>query len=224
MNAQLTTHQTKSAAMKAIKPPKFRLYPEGSAAMSAVNIELWGFLKCPQVNAIAIAEALAVVPAHHLEGLRSVHYEHSRMIAGFSRWIRLKGPGKQLGRYDRASQTITLHAAADREALFAALFHELGHFVYFRVLSPADRKSWVIGLSAQESSVSRYGERNAAEDFAECYSAFLMRPYAMQQRPLKNRFMRSVVFQGAALDLDVLQQIVMRSSQDDRHKSLDQLI
>lgn len=210
--------------MKDVNPPKYRLHPHENFAVSAVNIELWGFLKCPLLKAIAIAEVLAVLPGHQLEGLRSIRYEHARLIPGIARWIRLRGPGKQLGRYDRSTQTITIHATKDRWTLFKVLFHELGHFVYFRVLSSSDRKFWVTTLSTQESSVTRYGQRNAAEDFAECYAAFLMTPYAMQQRPLKNRFMRGVVFQGAEIEFSALQEIVLRSSTDDCQKTLDQLI
>lgn len=176
------------------------------------------------VAAEGVAQALSVLPAHLLEGLKSIHYEPIPLLPGITRWIRMPGRKNLLGRYDPKSCTIHLHAADSRSSLFYALFHELGHFVYFRVISPAEKKRWVTRVYQAEAPVSQYGGRNAAEDFAEAFALVLSDPELLGGRPLKARFLRETVFRSARINQSVLDDIVSRSRESDVESRLDRLV
>ncbi len=180
--------------------PTYRIAAAGSAGLNAINIELWGFKQCPHAQPGMIAAALACLPPHQLEGLKSVRYEQVPLLPGFSRWLRLPGMSRLKGRYERESSTILLHACATREELFRTLFHEVGHFVYFRILSSFEKKQWVTSVFPSEPAVSRYGSRNAAEDFAEAFASYLLFPGSLSGLPAKARFMAGIVFRGSAAD------------------------
>lgn len=189
--------------------PTYRIAGGASTGMNAINIELWGFRQCPHAMPETIAAALACLPPHQLEGLKSVRYERAALVPGFSRWLRLPGMSRLKGSYQRESSTILLHACASREELFYTLFHEAGHFVYYRVLSSFEKKQWVTSVFRSEPPVSRYGSRNASEDFAEAFATSVLYPGSLSGLPGKERFMASVVFRGSAADHAGLRNVML---------------
>jgi hypothetical protein len=206
-----------------VTAPVFRVNAGGSASR-AINIELWGFRRCKLARPLAIAQALQLVPAHHLEGLKKIAYEERALVPGLTRWVRLPRRSRHRGRYDQDEQAITLHWCRDREELFHALFHELGHFVYFRILSSYDKKHWVTEVHRRDPPVSAYGRRNAAEDFAEAYAFFVRAPGELAERGHKYRFMRETVFKDRGVDQTVLKELVAGNRVTDRDAPLDQRV
>ena len=191
--------------------PTYRLSASGGLEFNAINIELWGFKKCPLVSPDVVAGALACLPPHQLEGLKKIRYEDVPWVPGISRWLRIPGLSRLKGRYDVKESSIVLHACASRAELFRALFHEVGHFVYFRIISSFDKKRWVTGVSRAEPEVSRYGGRNAAEDFAEAFASFALHAGSLAGLPGKERFMAEIVFRGLAPDHATLRALVQGS-------------
>ncbi len=201
--------------------PVFRVNAAGDGSVNAINIELWGFRDCPHASPMAVARAVQLLPPHHLEGLKKIAYSERALVRGLRRWVRLPGRSRQRGRYDQEEQAINLHHCNDRQELFHTLFHELGHFVYFRVLSSYEKKHWVTELHRSEPPVSAYGRRNAAEDFAEAYALYVRDPQRLAERPRKYAFLSTVVFRERPVDQAVLAGIVASSRSGDREQHLD---
>ena len=77
-----------------------------------------------------------------------------------------------------------------------ALTHELAHTV--GVMSYLDRSSEWVEVNKQAKSVSKYGEVDYLEDFAESFSAYRYNPHFLLQRaPQKYQFMKELVFMGS---------------------------
>ena len=207
-----------------VQTPTYRLRKSGEHSTNAINIQLWGFKNCPVVNAGGVAEALSLLPAHLLEGLKNVYFESVPLVPGITGWVRLPGRTNLLGRYDKKTSSILLHACQARRELFQALFHELGHFAYFRIISSVEKKRWVTEIYKREAPVSRYGGRNAAEDFAEAFSLYLIEPEAMQKWPIKNGFIRDVVVRGVKVEHEEMMAIISRNREEDVVPGLDQYV
>jgi hypothetical protein len=204
--------------------PTFRIGQADGIEEHAVNIQLWGFKNCSMVTAEGVAQALSLLPVHLLEGLKNINYEPIPLVPGITRWIKVPGRTGLLGHYDRKSSSILLYARESRRELFRTLFHELGHFAYFRIISSAEKKQWVTKLYKAEAPVTRYGARNAAEDFAEAFSLYLMEPDSMRSSPNKLNYLRNVVFRGSAVDQSALGEIVARQRENDVASRLDRYV
>lgn len=204
--------------------PVFRVNSAAEGELNAINIELWGFRDCPLVKPMAIARALQHLPPHQLEGLKKIAYDEKVFIPGLRRWIRLQGRSRHRGSYDHNEQTITLHKCSHREQLFHTLFHELGHFVYFRIISSFEKKQWVKEIYRQEPAVTPYGRRNAAEDFAEAYALYVRDPQRLSEFRLKCAYMRSIVFRDRPVDQLAVLDIVRGKLSLDPDTTLDQRV
>ena len=117
-----------------------------------------------------------------------------------------------------------MHATQSRRELFHALFHELGHFVYFRIISSVDKKQWVTRIYKSAAPVSKYGSRNAAEDFAEAFSLTLLDVEAMRKWTAKNAYIRDVVLGGIAVDYAALEEIIARQRENDVVPGIDRYV
>jgi hypothetical protein len=206
--------------------PTFRVSTEKIDGLqaNAINIELWGFKDNRLVKPMAVAKALQLLPPHQLEGLKKITYEEKVTVQGLRGWIRLPGKSAHKGRYNHQDHTITIHLCASRALLFHALFHELGHFVYFRIISSFEKKQWVQGVYRNEPAVTRYGQRNAAEDFAEAFALYVVNPNKLSVAGAKHGFMRNVVFRGAGVDNGAISAIISGSLDKDRDYEFNQMI
>jgi hypothetical protein len=170
---------------------------------------------------MAVARALQLLPPHQLEGLKKISYEERALVPGLQRWVRLPGKSRHRGRYDHEEQAIMLHRCDSREQLFHALFHELGHFVYFRVISSFEKKHWVMKVHPRERPVSHYGRHNAAEDFAEAFALYVQRPEHLAELRYKYSFLRDVVFRGRPVDQVALDRVIQGDAGADGAAPLD---
>jgi hypothetical protein len=201
--------------------PVFRVNSSQDHEFNAINIELWGFRDCPLVKPRNIAEALQLLPPHQLEGLNKIAYEEHALVPGLTRWVRLPGRSRHRGRYDHSEQSITLHRCSGTEQLYHTLFHELGHFVYFRIISSVEKKQWVTQVYKKERPVTPYGRRNAAEDFAEAYALYVYDPQRLAERNLKYGFMRETVFRDRTVDKTTLALLIEGESANAGASHLD---
>lgn len=54
------------------------------------------------------------------------------------------------------------------------IFHEFGHFIYFRYLTHQERQAWLNICRMTPNHLSRYSKYSPEENFAEWYSIYLM--------------------------------------------------
>jgi hypothetical protein len=201
--------------------PVFKVNSSQDDTLNAINIELWGFKDCRLVKAMAIAKALQLLPAHQLEGLKEIRYEELALVPGLRRWIRARGRSTHRGRYDNDEQAIQIHRCSSRAQLFHTLFHEFGHFVYFRVLSSFEKKHWVREVFPAEPPVTAYGRRNAAEDFAEAFALYVGAPHRLSSCPGKLGYMRATVFREKSVNQKTMRQIIASDPLSDKDVALD---
>jgi hypothetical protein len=206
--------------------PTFRVngLPTDTLQANAINIELWGFKDNRLVKPMAVARALELLPTHQLEGLKKISYEEQVTVPGLRRWVRLPGKSTHKGRYDQKNHSITIHLCDTRALLFHTLFHELGHFVYFRIISSFEKKQWVQTVYKQEAAVTRYGQRNAAEDFAEAFALYVTSPDKLSRTTAKYGYMHNVVFRGASVNNDALSTIMSGGLESDNNPGLDTIV
>lgn len=206
--------------------PTFRVNgpPSERLQANAINIELWGFKDSRLVKIMAVARAIELLPAHQLEGLKKITYEEKASIPGLRGWVRLPGKSSHKGRYDSSNNSITIHLCDTRELFFHTLFHELGHFVYFRILSSFEKKRWVQETYKKEPPVTPYGNRNAAEDFAEGFALYVTGPDKLRGRAGKYAYMQNVVFRGVSVDAEAVSAIICSSLDEDDNLSLNTVV
>ncbi len=174
------------------EPIKYSLGADEKSPL--VQIALRGFDSCAPLSAITIARLLEKLPTNHLSKLSEIEYINEylhRKVGGFFRRRVFKG-----AYYHLEERRIVIYATESEDLLKHALFHELGHSVYYQYLDSKQRKNWVRRLSGRKSKyfVSLYAARNAAEDFAECYAFFVLQSEALDYYPKKKAFLEQEVF------------------------------
>lgn len=164
-----------------------------------VNLLLSGFYKQAYVSTDEIVEALEALPASHIEGLQVIRYDPERtiqqMLARSSGQMRIEH--HVMGAYYYASDLngIVLYRFDSALQCYHMLYHELGHYVFMRVIDQSLRDRWLHEVRVQNRLfVSRYASTSAAEDFAECYAFFCVYPHELAKIPAKLRYMAEEVF------------------------------
>ena len=167
---------------------EYRLEPHAGLFAGQVRISLPGFHGARARQAMA---ALAVLPDFHLAGLRYVKFDPDRgvMMAGW---------------YDREVRGVHIFCVANILDFLETLYHEVGHHVFWEVLTIDQRADWVRAVSPSEGSVSQYAERNAREDFAETYAWFVLDYAGLALFEPKLDYMAEVVFRGFAPETNPL--------------------
>jgi hypothetical protein len=100
------------------------------------------------------------------------------------------------GIYQNESTTITLRQTRDSALLCRTFAHELGHFVWQRVLTDNDRKQYATLYAGQKlarSLVTPYAATSVEEGFAEAFSYFLTDPSLLSRRDsLSSTFLEKI--------------------------------
>ena len=159
---------------------EYRLTPHAGPFAGRVRVALPGFHRA---GARQLVTALAVLPDFHLAGLRYVKFDPERGVV-------------MAGWYDHEARGIHIFCATDIPDLLETLYHEIGHHVFWKVLSIDQRADWVMVVSPGAGSVSLYAERNAREDFAETYAWYVLDYIEPASLEAKLKFMHEVVFRG----------------------------
>jgi hypothetical protein len=66
--------------------------------------------------------------------------------------------------------------------------------VYFFIIDSVLKKQWATQTHRKEGFVSDYASKNAAEDFAECYSFYMTSPEKLKRLKTKYSFIQKEVF------------------------------
>jgi hypothetical protein len=161
---------------------------------SRVRLALRGFTAQSSVSADAVANAIEWLPGFHLEGLREIVYSTQDAL----HYPSLAPPSAAAGwaEYVQAERSVFLYRSDDTELFWHVLYHEIGHHVYFLVISSRVKKRWVTAIWPRSECATPYGSTSAAEDFAECYALYAQHTRSLEAFPAKLEFMRDEVFSG----------------------------
>lgn len=173
------------------KPLIYTLKHSNLKQTETVYIEIFGF---PQngMDAMFIAGLLEQVPPSHLVKLHQIKHKANGSFCGDARFV-IQKSGSPRSYVKKETYVIELYRLHQMEAVKWALFHELGHFVFYKHLSPALRKQWVTELCSAEKPITQYGERNAQEEFAECYACYLANRRKLSVLPAKYKYMSKLM-------------------------------
>jgi hypothetical protein len=150
-----------------------------------VELLVSGFGLQKVVEVDDVINRILTLPTEHFDKIKVIKYDPKRQVSFLIRHQRV---GRQLGEYLGSFNSIVVYDFKSREECFHVLMHEIGHHVYFRVLSSQQKKFWVTELYRAEPGVTELGKKNACEDFAEAYALFLNNPESIRDKPLKNGF------------------------------------
>lgn len=161
-----------------------------------LNLRIAGFSSQHIVSIPQIVQAIDILPAFHLQGLREIVYA-PQGLAGHPWDFDAPRPwGNKKGEFLQKERKIVFFDFDTPSLFYQILYHEIGHFVFFLALNSKVKKRWVTEIFPNSQCISRYATTNASEDFAESYASFVRNPHALEQLPVKFAFMRDCVFSG----------------------------
>lgn len=164
----------------------------------ALQLRLTGFAQQGVLSVEQVIAALDRLPAFHLAGLREIAYLTQAQVRIEQCFLPNAAWTGQRGKFDQSRRRIALYGIDEAALFLHVLYHEIGHFVFFLVISSTVKKRWVTCVSGRSPYPSAYAATSAAEDFAETYACFLLTPQRLDAMPEKYRFMREQVFSGAS--------------------------
>jgi len=141
-----------------------------------------------------IVALLKKCSAFHLEGLQEILYDPLREMQQPLLQARRYVPAHLKGQYLLHLHAIVIYPFENRQEVLHTIAHELGHYVFLHKLDSTLRKAWVTELYPDSEKISNYARTNAAEDFAESYAYFLLRPAELKRLAAKYAFMQQSVF------------------------------
>ncbi|MRX26867.1 hypothetical protein [Kangiella sp. HZ709] len=153
-------------------------------------IAVKNFNKQTLISPEEVAELIKKAPASHLKGLRYVVYDPNRFYQ--RSYVQPVIPDRRVkGQYyPDMLDAIIIYEIKDKKLFSHILYHELGHYVFQRLLSADQRKTWVTKLYNSGQFVSDYAKTNAQEDFAETYAFFIQnKPFGFNLQA-KYRFLQ----------------------------------
>ncbi len=163
-----------------------------------MQILVAGFNHQKIVTRDEVVNALVVLPDLHLRGIKVVRYDPHKIIATTMNWLmETPIPSGARGSYYQSENlsAIVVWKFNSRAEFFHILYHEIGHYVFMRMLSQSQRDQWIYQVRAKETqTVSIYASRNSREDFSESYAAWVNQDPSMKKCPLRAAFMAHVVF------------------------------
>lgn len=163
-----------------------------------VNLLLAGFFQQSLVSTEQVVDAIEALPISHIEGLQVVRYDPQRTI----QQAIAQSSGTQIEYnvmgafyYSLDMTGIVLYRFHSVEQFYHMLYHEIGHYVFLRVMDQDLRDEWIYRVRpAQKAFVSHYATSSANEDFAESYAFFCVYPQTLWKIPPKMRFIAEKVF------------------------------
>lgn len=157
-----------------------------------IHLRVIGFGQQDVVDTTLVVRAVKRLPAFHLHGLNELRYDPP--LYPFAHCI---GDGRPppLAEYLQRERCVCFYRIESREQFLPLLYHEIGHHVFFIVLSSRIKKQWVTEVSPASGTITPYAAHNPSEDFAETYAAFALDPESLRRLlPAKAQFMHQHVF------------------------------
>ena len=162
-----------------------------------LKLLLSGFSQQEVVPVDDIVDAIDLLPAFHLEGLREIVYLPEYAPEASALFCPTLPRAEPKGEFIQRERRIFVYEFDSAAMFFHMLYHEIGHFVFFLVIGSRVKKRWVTEVFPGSACVTRYARVNPWEDFAETYAYYLLHPQVLQaELPEKHAFMRECVFSG----------------------------
>jgi len=158
-----------------------------------VNLRISGFSGQNIITVQNIKSAIDALPRYHLSGIEEIRYQTSHLYAPKD------GEPFYTPRFSKAvfvqnDKIILIHQFKDLAEFHHVIYHEIGHHVFYRIINGATRKMWVTDIYPTSRPITKYGDKNASEDFAECYAHFMTNPKLLNVIAKKYQFMRNRIF------------------------------
>lgn len=170
--------------------------PKTTLSAVAQQLQVSGFELQNKVSVEQLKASISQIPDSHLANLQVIKYDPTRSIQRLRAFYNGGFTGTPAGEYLSNYQSVVIYDFIDYDQFRHILFHEIGHFVFFRVISSFTKKEWVTQIYPNSLHISDYAKRNACEDFAESYAFYLNKPDQLANIPAKFHFMRNKVFGG----------------------------
>ncbi len=142
------------------------------------------------VSPEAVAAYVNALPRAHLRGLQTILYKPAHEL----RQLHIPIEQSCKGAFFPEFQSIIIFNLVDKSLAPHIIYHEIGHYVFHRVINSYVKKEWTTRIYSSSPPVSVYGGRNPVEDFAEAYAFYAQDPQLIAKNPVKQRFMRNKIF------------------------------
>lgn len=163
-----------------------------------MRVQILGFSRQSIVSVDDVLRAYDLLPESHRRGIGLIRYDPLRQVAlAINQHLEPTITASVQGSFyqsDTLSAIIiwNFHSASEFRHIF---FHEVGHFVFSKVLPQSLRDRWFYEIRPEEgTTVSSYACKNSREDFAECYATWFTRVDLLRNCPLRYRFFETSVF------------------------------
>jgi len=163
-----------------------------------LQLKLTDFGKQNIIASTEIADRINLLPTFHLDKLKEILYDPERFTPQIINNSLEDLHADAQGVFIQSHRMIVIYQIYNKQQFYHVLFHELGHHVYFQIIGQALKMKWVKDICRNDKFISKYASRNAAEDFAESYAAYLLEPDELKKIKLKYNFMRKHVFKDLA--------------------------
>lgn len=152
-----------------------------------------------------VVSAVRRLPKSHYAGIKAIRYDPKRTLATAvaalqNRPSSTRTNGFFYHEHEQGLSVIILFRFSSRREFYHTLYHEIGHFVFLKVLQQGQRDEWFSLRREETRTVSRQAQRNARENFAETYAFYCTRPSRLAAVPRKWAFFRDSVFEGKTLE------------------------
>lgn len=180
---------------------KTRTPTDRGAAQRKLHLRLTGFSQRPYLSIDEVVRAIDVLPSFHLEGLREISYltelEAAQELADVSGDAQVH----RKGAFIQSERRIVIYGFDNRALFYQVLYHEIGHYVFYLIISSTLKKHWVTQTHPGSVCITPYAASSASEDFAETYACYVQDPERLKQIPEKYSFMHHLVFSGDPITL-----------------------
>jgi len=149
-----------------------------------------------------VTQAIDALPSRHLNGINELRFQEDHTYVNEYGEEVLTTPKSTKGVFVQQDRIILMHHFDDIAEFKHILYHEIGHHVFYRIITGTQRHHWVTRIHPDSFVITRYAGRNASEDFAESYACFLLDPKQLLNLPEKYRFLRDDIFGGVSVNLE----------------------
>ncbi len=185
---------------------KTRTANEPQSVTGKLNLRLSGFSQQNFLSIDEVVRVIDVLPSFHLQGLREICYltpaEAAHALAD--------EPGEGVERkaaFVQRERRILIYGIENPALFYHVLYHEIGHYVYYLIISSTLKQQWVTQTYPRSACVTVYGTTSASEDFAETYACYMRDPERLKAIPEKYSFMHHLVFSGQPITLKERQSV-----------------
>jgi hypothetical protein len=147
-----------------------------------------------------VVSAVRRLPRSHYAGIRAIRYDPLRTLATAVSTLQNKPSSPHTDgffyhEHEHGLCVIVLFCFRTPMEFHHILYHEIGHYVFLKVLDQERRDEWFFSVRrSEERFVSSRARQNAREDFAESYAFYCLRPARLATVPRKRDFLRDRVF------------------------------